>query len=209
LRRSKLLKKILVLAKKFKQKVYNLDFISSLQEVINFVRQQIAQGLFPEEICENLMTRCLAPDCQMGGLGGDNMTVILVCFLHGQPYEDLIERCKNSLGLEGVTTQTNDSTGGDDQNSHFEEMEDAETEQRTAVAEPVIPLEELNGAKAAAAAEASNDVEEGKGDSVETKLGTPVKSQESESDQDKSEINDDAKSELNDSSSSSAEPDLK
>ncbi len=30
----------------------------------------------------------------MGGLGGDNMTLIIVCFLHGQPYENLIERCK-------------------------------------------------------------------------------------------------------------------
>ncbi len=40
------------------------------------------------------MTRCLAPDCQMGGLGCDNMTVILVCFLNGEPYEKLVERCK-------------------------------------------------------------------------------------------------------------------
>lgn len=45
------------------------------------------------QICEDLMTRCLAPDCQMGGLGCDNMTVCLVCFLHGRPYEDLIRRC--------------------------------------------------------------------------------------------------------------------
>ena len=40
------------------------------------------------------MTRCLAPDCQMGGLGCDNMTVVLVCFLNGEPYEKLSERCK-------------------------------------------------------------------------------------------------------------------
>lgn len=39
------------------------------------------------------MTRCLAPDCQMGGLGCDNMTVVLVCFLHGGTYEELAERC--------------------------------------------------------------------------------------------------------------------
>lgn len=29
----------------------------------------------------------------MGGLGCDNMTVILVCLLNGQSYEDLVERC--------------------------------------------------------------------------------------------------------------------
>lgn len=42
------------------------------------------------------MTRCLAPDCQMGGLGCDNMTVILVCFLHGNDYKDLCDRCARS-----------------------------------------------------------------------------------------------------------------
>ena len=29
----------------------------------------------------------------MGGLGCDNMTVILVCFLHNQTYEKLVEDC--------------------------------------------------------------------------------------------------------------------
>ena len=42
------------------------------------------------------MNRCLAPDCQMGGLGCDNMTVVLVCFLNGESYEKLAERCKLS-----------------------------------------------------------------------------------------------------------------
>jgi len=30
----------------------------------------------------------------MGGLGCDNMTVVLVCFLNGEPYEKLAARCK-------------------------------------------------------------------------------------------------------------------
>ena len=54
----------------------------------------IILGLF--QICEELMTRCLAPDCQMGGLGCDNMTVTLVCFLHGHPYDDLVRRCSQT-----------------------------------------------------------------------------------------------------------------
>ena len=49
--------------------------------------------IFSFQICEELLTRCLAPDCQMGGLGCDNMTVIIVCFLHGGTYEELCERC--------------------------------------------------------------------------------------------------------------------
>lgn len=30
----------------------------------------------------------------MGGLGGDNMTIIIICFLHGKPWENLVEKCK-------------------------------------------------------------------------------------------------------------------
>ncbi len=43
------------------------------------------------------MTRCLAPNCQMGGLGCDNMTVVLCLFLHGQPYSTLATKCSKSL----------------------------------------------------------------------------------------------------------------
>lgn len=71
--------------------------VLSNEDVCDFVQNEIAQGRYPEEICENIMTKCLAPDCQMSGLGGDNMTVILVCFLHGKPYEELIEKCKAAV----------------------------------------------------------------------------------------------------------------
>ena len=45
------------------------------------------------QICECLLDQCLAPDCRMGGVGCDNMTVILVCFLHGSTFAELAERC--------------------------------------------------------------------------------------------------------------------
>lgn len=63
------------------------------QEVIDFIRVRMAMRMEPEYICEELMTRCLAPDCQMGGLGCDNMTVVLICPLHGATYDDAAERC--------------------------------------------------------------------------------------------------------------------
>ncbi|XP_066147684.1 probable protein phosphatase 2C T23F11.1 [Euwallacea fornicatus] len=66
-------------------------------DVLNFVIENIASGLEPEEICENLMMRCLAPDCQMAGLGCDNMTVVIVVFLHGKSYDSVVERCKSYL----------------------------------------------------------------------------------------------------------------
>ncbi len=61
--------------------------VLSNQEVCDFVCRRIGEGMEPEDICEELMTRCLASDCAMGGLGCDNMTVILVCLLHGDPYQ--------------------------------------------------------------------------------------------------------------------------
>lgn len=66
------------------------------EEVLEFVRNRIAQRISPEIICEELMTRCLAPDCLMGGLGCDNMTVLIVCLLNGEPYEKLADKCKLS-----------------------------------------------------------------------------------------------------------------
>ncbi|KAG8227023.1 hypothetical protein J437_LFUL006643 [Ladona fulva] len=69
------------------------SMLSFLMEVVDFVRLRISKGMDPEDICEDLMTRCLAPDCQMGGLGCDNMTVVLACLLHGAPYAQLIYKC--------------------------------------------------------------------------------------------------------------------
>ncbi|CAG0915121.1 unnamed protein product [Notodromas monacha] len=65
------------------------DVLSS-QDAIDFVRQRIAQGLEPEAICEALLEHCLAPDLSFGGLGCDNMTVILAVYVNGRPYEDVL-----------------------------------------------------------------------------------------------------------------------
>jgi len=67
--------------------------VLSNQEVADFVVRRIANGDEPEVICEELMTRCLATDNNMGGLGCDNMTVVLVCFLHNKPYQHLVDKC--------------------------------------------------------------------------------------------------------------------
>jgi len=67
------------------------DVLSS-QEVVDFCLSRLGQGLEPEDVCEELMTRCLSPDCQMGGLGCDNMTCVLVFFLHGESLQARVER---------------------------------------------------------------------------------------------------------------------
>lgn len=67
--------------------------VMSNQEVVDFVRKRLANRSPPEQICEELLDHCLAPDCQMGGIGCDNMTAIIVAMLHDHTYEDLAERC--------------------------------------------------------------------------------------------------------------------
>lgn len=74
--------------------------VMSNREVITYIRENIAAGVEPEEICETLMMRCLAPDCQMAGLGCDNMTVVIVGLLHGESYEKLVEKCQRQVELE-------------------------------------------------------------------------------------------------------------
>lgn len=49
--------------------------------------------LFQLQICEELLSRCLAPDCQMGGLGCDNMTVVLACLLQNKSWDELKRKC--------------------------------------------------------------------------------------------------------------------
>ncbi|XP_078050968.1 putative protein phosphatase 2C T23F11.1 isoform X2 [Augochlora pura] len=77
--------------------------VMTSNEVVNFVRTRLMQTkvgtgqendtMDPEEICEELVKHCLAPDTLMG-TGCDNMTVIIVCFLHGKPYAHFISRFK-------------------------------------------------------------------------------------------------------------------
>jgi len=77
--------------------------VMTSEEVVQFVRPRLAHAkigneesnvsIHPEEICEELLNYCLAPDALMG-TGCDNMTVILVCFLHGKSCFHLASRCE-------------------------------------------------------------------------------------------------------------------
>ncbi|VDL19799.1 unnamed protein product [Hymenolepis diminuta] len=69
------------------------------QEVISYVRSRLANGESPDMICEELMMHCLAPNCNPNGLGCDNMTVIIVCFLNGGTLEDFKERCSRQCPI--------------------------------------------------------------------------------------------------------------
>ncbi|KAH8925725.1 PP2C-domain-containing protein [Atractiella rhizophila] len=77
------------------------DVLTS-QQTCDFIRRQIAQKTELEKICENLMDKCLAPDSDWGGVGCDNMTVLVVALLNGrtkeQWYDWVKERVDNKVG---------------------------------------------------------------------------------------------------------------
>uniref|UniRef100_A0AC34RJ63 PPM-type phosphatase domain-containing protein n=1 Tax=Panagrolaimus sp. JU765 TaxID=591449 RepID=A0AC34RJ63_9BILA len=66
--------------------------VMSSSEVVDFCRIRLQKGMEPEAICEELLDHCLSPDCELSGLGCDNMTVILVCFLQEDSTEEYIAR---------------------------------------------------------------------------------------------------------------------
>eukprot|EP00127_Corallochytrium_limacisporum_P000197 Clim_evm14s7 gene=Clim_evmTU14s7 len=68
--------------------------VMSNQEVVDFVRERIAKDTDLGQICEEMMDFCLAPESKLGGVGCDNMTVIVVAFLHGGEWQNVVQTCQ-------------------------------------------------------------------------------------------------------------------
>lgn len=80
------------------------DCMSS-QDVVNWTRHQIAEKKSLEQICEDMMSRCLSPDSDVaGGIGCDNMTVLVVALLGGRTLDEWYtwvgERVENKVGYD-------------------------------------------------------------------------------------------------------------
>lgn len=74
----------------------------SSQAVIEFVRRGVAAKQDLDKICENMMDNCLASNSETGGVGCDNMTMIIIGFLRGKTkeewYEEIAKRVANGDG---------------------------------------------------------------------------------------------------------------
>ena len=74
----------------------------SSQAVVEFVRRGIAAKQELSKICENMMDNCLASNSETGGVGCDNMTMIVIGLLRGktkeQWYEEIAKRVANGDG---------------------------------------------------------------------------------------------------------------
>ncbi|KAI1614059.1 protein phosphatase [Exophiala viscosa] len=60
----------------------------SSQAVVEFVRRGIAAKQELHLICENMMDNCLASNSETGGVGCDNMTMIIIGLLNGKSKEE-------------------------------------------------------------------------------------------------------------------------
>ncbi|EAW07902.1 PP2C family serine/threonine-protein phosphatase [Aspergillus clavatus NRRL 1] len=74
----------------------------SSQSVVEFVRRGIAAKQELYRICENMMDNCLASNSETGGVGCDNMTMIIIGLLNGKSkeewYNKIAERVANGDG---------------------------------------------------------------------------------------------------------------
>ncbi|KAI3632462.1 hypothetical protein MIR68_009568 [Amoeboaphelidium protococcarum] len=61
-------------------------------EVIEFINQRIAEGADVKATCEKLLDHCLSPAAFAGAFGTDNMSVIIVGFLHGKTVEEWVQK---------------------------------------------------------------------------------------------------------------------
>jgi len=84
------------------------DCLSS-QQVISFIRRELSVSNNLQTACENLMERCLAKDSELGGIGCDNMTVIIVGFLNGKTPEKWYEWMVQRYGTVGPEYEESES----------------------------------------------------------------------------------------------------
>ncbi|KAH8155850.1 uncharacterized protein LAJ45_00862 [Morchella importuna] len=120
----------------------------SSQAVIEFVRRGIAAKQELHRICENMMDNCLASSSDTGGVGCDNMTIVIVALLRGKTkeewYDMIVKRVADGDGPcappeyaefrgPGVHNDFDDSPDEFDaqnQSDMFDDAEDKEEEEK-------------------------------------------------------------------------------
>lgn len=70
------------------------------------MRRAVANGDEIGKICEDLMVKCLASDSDTGGIGCDNMTVVIVALLGGRTVDEWRAWVKERVENKGMLTMT-------------------------------------------------------------------------------------------------------
>lgn len=94
----------------------------SSQQAVDLTRRAIANGDDVGKIAEDMMKKCLAGEGDTGGIGCDNMTVVIVALLGGRTPEEwqawVKERVDNNVGyttpesVPDIFTPNTSSLGG-------------------------------------------------------------------------------------------------
>lgn len=71
------------------------------QQVIDFTRRAVANGDAMGKIAEDMMVKCLAKESETGGIGCDNMTVVIVALLGGRTPEEWQAWVKERVDKKG------------------------------------------------------------------------------------------------------------
>ena len=82
----------------------------SNQEVVDFVRSEIAQDKTLDTICEDIMDNCLANDQTSSGLGYDNMSVMIIAILNGKTEKEWYQWIKEKSSSSNKTTSASVDT---------------------------------------------------------------------------------------------------
>ena len=116
---------------------YNIgiwDCMSS-QEVITFVRKQVAEQIPLETICEMTMDHCLASDSGMTGVGCDNMTMVIVAILNGKTLEEWYEHITTRVAVRlGPADSKVRRANGDEDPETFKEQNPESSESASSTA---------------------------------------------------------------------------
>ncbi|KAJ2757182.1 Protein phosphatase 2C 2 [Coemansia aciculifera] len=90
------------------------------QQVVQFVHAKIAAGKKLDRICEEMMDECMAGESELGGVGCDNMTVVIVALLNGKTEEEWYAHVKSvadEAGLKASPKISKGSRGSSDPSS--------------------------------------------------------------------------------------------
>ncbi|KAI9311384.1 phosphatase 2C-like domain-containing protein [Dichotomocladium elegans] len=80
------------------------------QQVADYIRDKVAKKVSLATICENLMDECLAEHTDFGGVGCDNMTVIIVAFLQGKTLDEWYEWVSKKAPVPTSVVLKNDNS---------------------------------------------------------------------------------------------------
>lgn len=83
--------------------------VLSNQQVVDWIRRAIAERKSLQDIAEQMLDRCLAPDSDWGGVGCDNMTIMIIGLLGGRTkeewYDTIAKRVERGEGYPTPSVQ--------------------------------------------------------------------------------------------------------